>query len=268
MGSGQNPEAKIDSIAQSWSVISAAAHPERSRIALNSARDWLVDEENKIVKLFTPPFDNSSPHPGYIMGYPPGLRENGGQYTHGSLWLGMAFARLGLGDEAVRLLHLMNPIEQTRTAPDVARYRGEPYAVAADVSAAPNRLGRSGWTWYTGSAAWMYRIWVEELLGLQVRGDVLIVSPVLPHDWEGFEFSYRVGQAVYSVSVKVDGSDGAAAQLEGDFTGKNGGIHLIDDGRTHKIRMTFPRVTKRELSPSEPPGLGTFVVASGPEIVR
>ena len=135
--------------------------------------------------LFTPPFDHSEPHPGYIMGYPPGLRENGGQYTHGSLWLALAWARMGDGAAAVRLLTLMNPIEYSRNPEAVDRYRGEPYVVAADVSASPAKAGRAGWTWYTGSAGWMYRVWIEEVLGFQLRGDQLTIAPV---DSRGLEW--------------------------------------------------------------------------------
>ena len=226
LGASRNSEARIDSLAQSWSVISGVADPERAHVAMMSARDLLVDPVNKIVKLFTPPFDTSRPHPGYIMGYPPGLRENGGQYTHGSLWLAMGFARMGLGDEAERLLQMMNPVERTRTALELAHYRGEPYVVAADVSAARNRLGRSGWTWYTGSAAWMYRIWVEEVLGISVRHDRLLVNPVTPTSWKGFSFSYRFGSSTYEVDVVVLGKIRSGAV-----------INLVDDGQVHAISL-------------------------------
>lgn len=230
LGSGTNAEAKIDSLPQSWSAISGLGDPARSQQALASARELLMDSAHKLVKLFTPPFDVSRPHPGYIMGYPPGLRENGGQYTHGSLWLAMAFARTGNGTEAVRLLTLMNPIEQTRTPEDVARYCGEPYAVAADVSASPARMGRSGWTWYTGSAAWMYRIWVEEVLGIRIQNGSLLVKPALPEDWSGFAFTWRQGTASYEIDVVVE--DGAAQPAA---------VLLVDDGQVHRLRLTVPR---------------------------
>ena len=132
---------------------------------MRSVEEHLVREKEKLVLLFTPPFDKSSPHPGYIMGYPPGVRENGGQYTHAALWVAMAFARLGDGDRAVKLLQMLNPIEHSRTPEDYAVYRTEPYVVAADVYSLESQMGRGGWTWYTGSAAWMYRVWLEEVLG-------------------------------------------------------------------------------------------------------
>jgi cyclic beta-1,2-glucan synthetase len=165
LGSHMNPEARIDSMAQSWAVISGAGDPARTGRAMESAETNLVRERDKMVLLFTPPFDHSEPNPGYIMGYPPGLRENGGQYTHGSLWMAMAWARLCEGQKAVRLLQIMNPIELNRGPADVARYKGEPYVVAADVLSAPGHVGQCGWTWYTGSAAWMYRIWFPAAWG-------------------------------------------------------------------------------------------------------
>ncbi len=243
MGSHRNKEAIIDSLPQSWSVISGAGDPDRARHAVETATAMLADPERKLVRLFTPPFDTSTPHPGYIMGYPPGLRENGGQYTHGSLWLAMAWARLGDGDQAARLLNLMNPVEQSRTAADVDRYCGEPYVVAADVSAAPQRSGRSGWTWYTGSAAWMYRIWIEEVLGIRVRAGVLTVHPVCPAGWAGFDVTYRFGRSSYEISVQFEDAT-TEPRVEGDFTPARDGILLVDDGAVHHIRIAVP-VTRK-----------------------
>jgi cyclic beta-1,2-glucan synthetase len=209
LGSHVNEEARIDSLPQSWAVISGSGDPARARRAMEAAQRLLVRERDRMVLLFTPPFDHSSPSPGYIMGYPPGLRENGGQYTHGSLWMAMAWARLREGGKAAGLLQLMNPIELTRLPDDSARYRGEPYVVAADIYAAPGHLRQAGWTWYTGSAAWMYRIWIEEVLGLQVRGDRFTVNPAIPAEWPGFEMTYRRGDAVYEIAVRRrDGAGG------------------------------------------------------------
>jgi len=239
IGSHASEEAQIDSLPQSWAVISGAANPERARRAMRSAHDRLVDEGGRLVRLFTPPFDHSEPHPGYIMGYPPGLRENGGQYTHGSLWMAMAWARLGDGGRAVHLLKMMNPVELTRSPESVARYRCEPYALGADVSSASGMVGRCGWTWYTGSAAWMYRIWLEEVLGFQLRGDTLTMNPVLPEEWPGFEMTYRHRSSVYEIAV----SAGAESSVELDGRKMEGGrIPLADDGATHRISV---RVGKR-----------------------
>ena len=216
LGSHANQEARIDSLAQSWAVISGMADPVRARRAMESAQRLLVDERNRLALLFTPPFDHSEPHPGYIMGYPPGVRENGGQYTHGSLWMASAWARMGDGDAAVRLLTMMNPVENSRDPKAVERYRGEPYVVAADVSSAPGRMGRSGWTWYTGSAGWMYRIWIEEVLGFQLRGDRLTVAPVIPDEWQGFEITYRHRPHDYEISVRRRaGNESRIVELDG-----------------------------------------------------
>lgn len=196
-----------------------------------------MDESNHLVRLFTPPFDHSNPNPGYIMGYPPGLRENGGQYTHGSLWMAMARARMGDGNAAVHLLQLMNPVELTRCPEDVARYRGEPYVVAADVSSAEGRIGRSGWTWYTGSAGWMYRIWIEEVLGFQLRGDMLTLKPVIPDDWPGFEMTYRYHSSKYEIAVLRHAVSGPMTlEVDGRLV-EDSFVRLVDDGITHHLTL-------------------------------
>ncbi len=248
LGSHANTEARIDSIAQSWAVI-AHAEPARARRALESTDRLLVDDVNKLVRLFTPPFDHSTPHPGYIMGYPPGLRENGGQYTHGALWTALAWARLGEGSAAVRLLTMMNPVEHSRTPDKVAHYRGEPYSVAADVTSAQGRAGQSGWTWYTGSAAWMYRIWIEEVLGFQLRGDRLTLRPAIPDDWPGFEIIYRYRTATYHITVQKDPT---LAMPAPEF------LHLVDDGATHRVLIRIPRKAASQLHSNN------GVVHSGP----
>jgi len=237
LGSHVNQEARIDSLPQSWAVISGAADPGRAALAMESAEANLVRERDRLVLLFTPPFDHSEPSPGYVMGYPPGMRENGGQYTHGSLWMAMAWARLQQGQKAVRLLQLMNPIESNRGPADVARYHGEPYVMAADVYAASGRIGQSGWTWYTGSAAWMYRIWIEEVLGFRLRGDRFTVEPAIPADWPGFELTYRHGSTVYE--IKVIRHDGAVAlELDGETVYF---IPVEDTGRTHRVTVRLPK---------------------------
>jgi cyclic beta-1,2-glucan synthetase len=237
LGSHANEEARIDSLPQSWSVISGAGDRARARQAMESADRNLVHEKEKLVLLLAPPFDRSEPSPGYIMGYPPGLRENGGQYTHGALWLAMASARLNEGDRAVRLLQMMNPVELTRTPETVAHYRGEPFVAAADVSLGAGRAGQCGWTWYTGSAGWMYRVWIEEVLGFQVRGDRFKVNPVLPASWPGFELTYRHGSTVYRVKV-VRNSDGSVVKVDGQ-TMVDGFVPLVENGGTRNVEISI-----------------------------
>jgi cyclic beta-1,2-glucan synthetase len=235
LGSHANEEARIDSLPQSWSVISGAGDRARARQAMESAERNLVREKEKLVLLLAPPFDRSEPNPGYIRGYPPGLRENGGQYTHGALWLAMAWARMNEGDRAVRLMQMMNPVELTRTPDTVAHYRGEPYVAAADVSLGAGRAGQCGWTWYTGSAGWMYRVWMEEVLGFQVRGDRFRVDPVLPVSWPGFELTYRHGSTVYRIKV-VRSSKGASVTLDGQRM-VDRFVPLVENGGTRNVEI-------------------------------
>ena len=206
LGSHENVEARIDSIPQSWAAICGAGEPGHTSRALESALSYLVPGNDRIIRLFTPPFDHSEPHPGYIMGYPPGLRENGGQYTHAAIWLALAFARLGDGVNCGRLLDLLNPVEQARDEKAVARYALEPYVAAADIYTADGLVGRGGWSWYTGSASWLYRIWIEEVLGLRVEGDHFCVNPCLPADWTTYSFTYRPRGATYHILVTNDGT--------------------------------------------------------------
>ena len=193
-----------------------------------------------MVKLFTPPFDHSEPHPGYIMGYPPGLRENGGQYTHGSLWLASAWARLRHGDRAVHLLSLMNPIEHSRDPAMTAVYKGEPYVSPADVYAAPGRMGQSGWTWYTGSAAWMYRVWLEDVFGFHLSGSTLTMDPVMPRDWPGFEITFQYGSSPYLIQVVRTDAAEISVNLDGRALA-GGALPLKDDGAQHHATVSVPR---------------------------
>jgi len=217
LGSALSSEARIDSLPQSWAWLSGAADPERAEKALESAYSHLVREDEGLVLLFEPPFDKTMPSPGYIKGYPPGVRENGGQYTHAALWMAMALARKGDGERAVKMLRMLNPIEHARDPESVWKYGVEPYVIAADVYRLPGRIGQGGWSWYTGSAAWMYRAWVEEILGLQVRGERLQVNPVIPATWEGFSLRYCHGEAVYEIRVEnPHGCERGVAWLEMD----------------------------------------------------
>jgi len=238
LGSHKNAEARIDSLAQSWAVIAGGGDSGRAETAMKSADRELVKDSQRVVLLFTPPFDHSTPHPGYIMGYPPGIRENGGQYTHGSLWLAMAWARMGQGQQAARVLQLMNPVEHCRTPQDVQHYRGEPYISAADVYASPLQTGQSGWTWYTGSAAWMYRIWIEEVLGFKRRGDSLTLRPAIPAHWPGFKVFYQFKKTRYEISV-VRTTTAPRVEMDGRSLSE-GIIPLLDDGGTRRVIISIP----------------------------
>jgi cyclic beta-1,2-glucan synthetase len=217
LGSSEAAEARIDSIAQSWAVLSSGARDERAGKALASAWEHLVRQDEGLVLLLAPPFDTSTQEPGYIKGYPPGVRENGGQYTHAALWLAAAFARRGDGDRASRILSLLNPIEHAREEDGARRYLVEPYVLAADVYRLSGQVGRGGWTWYTGAAGWMYRVWIEEMLGMKVLGDEMTLNPVIPRDWPGFSLRYRRGEAVYEIVVEnPEGVAGGVLRVELD----------------------------------------------------
>jgi cyclic beta-1,2-glucan synthetase len=229
LGSAANSEARIDSLPQSWAWLSGAANPVRADQALESAWQHLVLHDEALVLLFEPPFNTSEPSPGYIKGYPPGVRENGGQYTHAALWMAMAMARKGDGERAVQLLRMLNPIEHARDAEAVWQYGIEPYVVAADVYRLPGRVGQGGWSWYTGSAAWMYRAWVEEVLGLRVLNGQMRIQPVIPSAWPSFTISYRHGESVYSIQVEnPHGCQSGVAWLEMDGQRVTGGVITLE----------------------------------------
>jgi cyclic beta-1,2-glucan synthetase len=201
LGSAQNDECRIDSLTQSWAVLSGAANPARARQAMEAVRAHLLRRDAQIVLLLTPPFDRMAHDPGYIKGYLPGIRENGGQYTHAALWAALALARLRLGDEAMELFHMLNPINHTRMPEAVDRYQGEPYVVAADVYAHPTHIGRAGWTWYTGSAGWMYRTAIEGVLGLRRHGSAFSVNPSIPAMWPAFSLEWNIHGTRYRIDV-------------------------------------------------------------------
>ena len=229
LGSVASKEAKIDSLPQSWAWLSGAADQARAEIALESAWQHLVLQKEGLVLLFEPPFDKSEPSPGYIKGYPPGVRENGGQYTHAALWMAMAMARKGDGTRAVQLLRMLNPVEHARDADAAWLYGVEPYVVAADVYRLPDRVGQGGWSWYTGSAAWMYRVWIEEVLGLQVRSGQLRINPVIPATWPGFSLSYRHGETIYAIEVEnPDGCERGVVWVEMDGQRVAGGVITLE----------------------------------------
>lgn len=243
LGSVTSDECKIDSIAQSWAVISGAAVHERAVRAMAAVNSQLVSRSDGLVRLFTPAFDQTTHDPGYIKAYPPGLRENGGQYTHAAMWTVLAFALLGDGDRAGELFSILNPINHSSTRAAIHRYKVEPYVVCADVYSAPQHVGRGGWTWYTGSAGWMYRCAIEGILGIHLRGRILIIDPCIPRAWPGFEITYKFGTSRYRISVDnpnrvsrgvvratLDGREISSAPCE---------IVLVDDGSYHYGLVTL-----------------------------
>jgi cellobiose phosphorylase len=233
LGSARNSECRIDSIAQSWSVLSGVSDPERARQAMDALEQHLFDTDAALVKLLAPPFDKAEPNPGYIKGYLPGVRENGGQYTHAAVWAGMAFAALGDARRAWQVQDMLSPICHAATPAGVALYKTEPYVLASDVYACAPHTGRGGWTWYTGSAGWMYRYSIESLLGLQIEGDQLQLQPCVPPEWDGFELRYRYRQTLYVIKVSagtplmtLDGQRQAGMTLT-----------MADDGRVHQVEL-------------------------------
>jgi len=239
LGSAESPECQIDSIAQSWSVLSGAGDIAHSRMAMEAVDKYLVRRDDALIQLLDPPFDKSDLNPGYIKGYVPGVRENGGQYTHGAIWATMAFAALGDSRRAWELLAMINPVNHGKSAEEIQRYKVEPYVVAADVYAVPPHTGRGGWTWYTGSAAWMYRLIVESLLGLRLEVDKLFFEPCLPADWEGFTVHYRFRETIYHIRVKQkQAGEKKAATVTVDGVVQPGNtIALVDDGREHAVEV-------------------------------
>jgi cyclic beta-1,2-glucan synthetase len=243
LGSAKSSECRIDAIAQSWAVLSGAADPVRARRAMAAVDEQLVRRDDGLVLLFTPPFDQAPVDPGYIKGYPPGVRENGGQYTHAAVWTVLAFAELGDGDKAAELFSILNPIHHANTRAAVHRYKVEPYVACADVYAVPPHVGRGGWTWYTGAAGWLYRAGVEWILGFRVRGATLVIDPCIPRSWPAFDVEFVHRTARYQIHVENPRGvcrgvtslelDGAALSAEGAR------VPLVDDGATHRVRVVL-----------------------------
>jgi cyclic beta-1,2-glucan synthetase len=254
LGSASSIECRIDSIAQSWAVISGAADPARAKRAMAALDKYLVRPDEKLSLLFTPPFDNPARDPGYIKGYPPGVRENGGQYTHGAVWAALAAAMQGDGDKAGDLISMLNPIRHGASPTGIHRYKVEPYVICADIYSESPNVGRGGWTWYTGSAGWMYRVALERLLGFRVQGAQLTLDPCIPRGWPGFQISYRYRSAVYEIRVENphEVSRGILTlKLDGAPLGGGEGVRipLRDDGATHlvdvvlgtDVKLTWPK---------------------------
>ena len=236
LGSRTSDECKIDAIAQSWSVICGAGRPDRARQAMESLNKYLVREDARLIMLLTPPFDKTTHDPGYIQGYLPGVRENGAQYTHAALWSVLATAVQGDGDRAFELFQMLNPITHSDTPEGVDTYKVEPYVVAADVYTAKGHLGRGGWTWYTGSASWMYRIALEAILGFHQRGEKLYIDPCIPTNWGQFTIEYRFRSANYKILVENPNKlQRGAVELTVDGHSADGAIDLVDDGKEHVV---------------------------------
>ncbi len=237
LGSASNPECQIDSISQSWAVLSGAGDPERTASAMRQVDKRLVRRDHALIQLLDPPFNNSDLNPGYIRGYVPGVRENGGQYTHAAIWTAMAFAKMGDSVRAWELLDMINPVNHARTAAEIAVYKVEPYVVAADVYAVSPHVGRGGWTWYTGSSGWMYRLIIESLLGLSLEVDKLHLKPVIPAGWDQFTVRYRYRESMYAITVR---QVGPVAGLSVDGVVQAGQVlALHDDGNEHEVTLVL-----------------------------
>jgi cellobiose phosphorylase len=249
LGSAQNAECQIDSIAQSWSVLSGAGDAGHSRMAMEAVDKRLVRRDHSLIQLLDPPFDKSALNPGYIKGYVPGVRENGGQYTHAAVWTAMAFAALGDSARAWELFEMINPVNHANSEAAIATYKVEPYVVAADVYAVAPHIGRGGWTWYTGSAGWMYRLIVESLLGLKRDGDKLRFAPCLPADWETFRLHYRFRETAYHISVFQHHDENNAISVTVDGVARQDEvIPLVDDRKDHAVEVRIHRAQSRSRS--------------------
>jgi cyclic beta-1,2-glucan synthetase len=239
LGSSVNEECQIDSIAQSWSVLSGGGDKKRANIAMESAYNKLVQKDSCIIQLLEPPFDKSKINPGYIQGYVPGVRENGGQYSHAAVWMIIAFAQLGDNKRVWKLLNMINPINHGRTSEEIAVYKVEPYVIAADVYGRAPHEGRGGWTWYTGSAGWMYRLITESFLGLKQEGNKLKLLPCVPPEWESFKVYYRYKNTLYHIAVKQENSAGEMNVKVDGVEQKDRIIALADDGIEHSVEITI-----------------------------
>jgi cellobiose phosphorylase len=241
LGSATNTECRIDSIAQSWSVLSGAGDPLRMRQAMESVDALLVHRDQKLIQLLAPPFDKSKMEPGYIKGYVPGVRENGGQYTHAAIWAAMAFAALRDNQRLWDLLSIINPINHARSPEEADIYKVEPYVVASDVYALFPHVGRGGWTWFTGSSAWLYRLILESLLGMSINMDKLTFKPCMPAEWKEFKISYLFRQTTYRITVRQmnDGVEEASVTIDG-FVKQDRTIQLVNDHQEHIVEVRIP----------------------------
>ena len=238
LGSARNSECRIDSIAQSWAVLSGAADAERARMAMDALDKHLVHRDDAVIQLLTPPFDKSTPDPGYIKAYVPGVRENGAQYTHAAVWAVMAFAAIEDNRRAWELLSIINPVNHAGSAESIAIYKVEPYVVASDVYALSPHTGRGGWTWYSGSAGWMYRLIMESILGLRLEADKLHIEPCIPAHWASFKMNYRYRETVYHITVcQTRAADGVTLLTVDGIARHDLVISLVDDRQKHEVDL-------------------------------
>ena len=241
LGSMENEECRIDGISQSWGVISGAADNEKKFISMDSLETHLVDRENGVIKLLDPPFENGKLEPGYIKSYLPGVRENGGQYTHGAIWAIIAESLLGFGDKAIDMFKLINPIEHTRTKQSTNKYKVEPYVVAADVYSSRNLAGRGGWTWYTGSSGWLYTAGIEYILGLKICNGYLRIEPCISKDWKEYKISYKYKSTIYHIIVRnpTEKNTGVTKMYCNGNEVYEQKIKLTDDGEIYNIEIVM-----------------------------
>jgi cellobiose phosphorylase len=244
LGSAENAECRIDSIAQSWSVLSGAGDAHRARKAMDAVDRLLVREEGALIQLLDPPFDRAEPNPGYIRGYLRGVRENGGQYTHAAVWAAMAFAAVGDAERAWKLFTMINPVNHANSAESIAVYKTEPYVIASDVYAYAPHTGRGGWTWYTGAAGWMYQFILESVLGLTLKVDKLYFSPCVPADWKSFEVHYRYRETDYQITVlQTHGADGESKLTVDGVAQSSLAVSLVDDRKQHAVEVRIHGVS-------------------------
>ena len=236
LGSNENDECKIDNISQSWSVISGVAKKDKQEIAMESVENYLVDHENMFIKLLTPAFCDTKMEPGYIKSYIPGVRENGGQYTHGAIWAIIANTILNKNEIAIEYFRMLNPIEHARTKEDTIKYKAEPYVIVADIYSHPNLIGRGGWSWYTGSASWYYVAGIRYILGLNKVGEYLEISPRLPQNWKNCYLTYNIEDTCYVINMERVSSNEKGVIIYGDneLLGTNR-VKLQLDGKKHVI---------------------------------
>ena len=239
LGSAEAEECKIDSISQSWATISGAGDNDKKYISMENLENHLVDKENQIIKLLDPPFENSFLEPGYIKSYLPGVRENGGQYTHAAIWVIIAQTLLGLGEKATEYFTMINPIEHTRTKTTVNKYKVEPYVIPGDVYGIGKLAGMGGWTWYTGSSAWYFKAGIEYILGLKIEKQELNIEPNIPSNWKEYSIRYKFGKTIYSIKVKNPNgkTNGVSKFLLNGNQIEEKKIKIIDDGKINEIEI-------------------------------